>query len=72
MITPYNINIKAIFFLLLLLSGTTVIFFILIYHLIIGNSLHDSTEKFRYFESSGWEDDAEKGKEGSINTRRDW
>lgn len=30
MITPYYINIKAIFFLLLLLSGTTVIFFILI------------------------------------------
>lgn len=37
-----------------------------IYHLIIGNSLHDSTEKFRYFESSGWEEDAKKEKKKAV------
>lgn len=37
-----------------------------IHHLIAGNSLHDSTEKFRYFESVGLKEDAQKEKKKAM------
>lgn len=36
-----------------------------VYHLIIGGFLHDSTEKFRYFKSTGLKEDAKKEKKES-------
>lgn len=37
-----------------------------VYHLIIGGFLHDSTEKFRYFESTGLKEDAKKEKKKAM------